>query len=61
MTYGYRINLEQILLKRADEAWASIKDDFKLLPDADPITGESKNFYGPEFGGRSKFCVSKFD
>ena len=49
MTYGYRINLEQILLKRADEAWASIKDDFKLLPDADPITGESKNFYGPEF------------
>ena len=25
------------------------KEDFRLLPDADPITGESKNFYGPEF------------
>lgn len=49
MTYGYRINLEQILLKRANEAWASVKEDFRLLPDADPITGESKNFYGPEF------------
>ena len=49
MTYGYRINLEQILLKRADEAWLSVKEDFKLLPDADPETGQSQSFYGPEF------------
>ncbi|MDD0801233.1 MULTISPECIES: hypothetical protein [Acinetobacter] len=49
MTYGYRINLEQILLKRADEAWSSIKNDFKMVPDSDPITGQSKNFLGPEF------------
>jgi len=49
MTYGYRINLEQILLKRADEAWSFIKDDFKSVPDSDPITGQSSDFIGPEF------------
>lgn len=49
MTYGYRINLEQILLKRADETWSAIKNDFRSVPDSDPITGKSKNFVGPEF------------
>jgi len=55
MTYGYRLNVEDLFLKHADECWNYAQTSMVEISDAIPETGKEIVFIGPE----DEECVSK--
>ena len=47
MTYGYRLNIEDIYIKSADEHWTIAKQEMKEISDEDPATSETRTFRSP--------------
>ena len=54
MAYGYRLNVEDIFLKHADECWIRAEKNMVLVKDEDAPTAKDISFIGP----RSEECVS---
>ena len=54
MSYGYRLNVEDIFLKNADECWVRAEKNMVLVRDEDGPTTEDISFIGP----RSEECIS---
>ncbi len=48
MTYGYRLNVEDVFLKHADECWQRAKNSMVEIEDAVPETGARFFFLGPD-------------
>ena len=55
MTYGYRLNVEDIFLKHADDCWHKAKTNMVKIKDTIPETGKQIVFIGPE----EEECVSQ--
>ena len=49
MTYGYRLNVEQLLLKNANEYWEEASTKFVEVSDSVPETGAALTILAPEF------------
>lgn len=49
MTYGYRLNVEQLMFKRANASFEAAREKMTDVPDSVPETGESYFFKGPGF------------
>ncbi len=47
MTYGYRLNVEDIFLKHADDCWHQAELNMSEIQDEIPETGEQVVFVGP--------------
>jgi len=47
MSYGYRLNIEDIYLKSADEHWEMAKKEMVEVRDEDPISAETIKFRAP--------------
>ena len=48
MTYGYRLNIEDIYLKSADQHWSIAEKEMVEVIDSNPATGKIRKFYAPE-------------
>jgi len=55
MTYGYRLNVEDLFLKHADECWNHAQKSMVEISDEKPETGEGIVFIGP----KGEKCVSQ--
>lgn len=54
MSYGYRINVESIFLKHADECWQRANKNMDDIEDENPKTMERSTFKGP----KTEQCIS---
>lgn len=49
MTYGYRLNVEQLMFKRANASFEAAREKMIDVPDSVPETGKPYFFKGPGF------------
>lgn len=62
MTYGYRLNVEQLLLRRANDKFDEAMKRMVEVPDSAPESGESYYFKGPglEDDETIALCIETF-
>ena len=57
MAYSYRLNVEDIFLKYADECWQRAKSNMKEIKDEDPETNKEIIFLAPDDEQTISDCV----